>query len=647
MTRPSGDALAPLLPALAAAAFLVPVAAAGLSLFWGDLTYLHHAWRAAPAQLVQAGRLPLWEPSLYLGMPMLASMQGGLLYPPTSAFYFFGFASAAWLYQLAHLALAGALAALWLRELRLSRGAAAAGGVVFALGGFMISRLPFLNHLGAVSWMPALALLFSRPAALGCALALIFLAGYPTMLPGAALSAWALAWALRGPGARPWSRLAAGWLAAAALALALSAAQLLPALELALLSRRAAGMPLEEVLQWGFSPRDFLQWTTPLLLPWRRFAPAAEWWKCVYLGAAATAAALAGAWALPRRRSLALGAWLAAVSLLLLGASNPLSRAIWENAAPLRFVRYPGNLAYLAWPCLALLVAAGLSRRRWAPALALVIAAELAILARLSTPLAPRGLFVEKGPLAEALQRRLGETRYLLSPRALEASSGAGIVDWKTRLYGLTNAPYRLRAVGNFGEPLVPAANYAVMDALYRLPGAAPAARWMAWAGASRLLTPAPPPPGTGLLREGRLLWEVSALPGVSLAALLSEEQAAALPSRFGGEAPPRAGRTLETSREREGRLSVRGRGAGWAYLAEPRYPGWRARLETPGGARPIEARPALGAFQLFPVPEGEWTLRLRYEPRPFRLGALLSAAALLALGAYWYHRAPRAMAKT
>lgn len=635
------EARALFLPVAVAAAFILPVVLAGQTTFWGDLTYLHQAWRSSPAQLVLAGRAPLWEPSLYLGMPMLASMQGGLLYPPTTFYYFFGFATATALFQLLHLSLAGALATLWLRSLRLSWGASAAGGVVFALGGFMVSRLPFLNHLAAAAWMPALSLFFARPLLLGAALTLMFLAGYPTTVPGACLSAWALAWALRGKGAPPWTRLAAVWLAAAALALSLSGAQLLPALELASLSRRAGGLPPSEILQWSFSARDFLQWTSPLLVPWSRFHPEADWWKTVYLGLFAFAAALAGAWALPRRRGVVVGLWLAAVAVLLVGAANPFSAALWERLSRLSFVRYPGNLAYMAWPALAALVAAGLRRRAHAPLWALALAIELVILARVATPLAPRGLFTEPGPLVRALQERLtvDGSRYLISPRALEAGRGADVLDWKTRLYGLSNAPYRLRAVGNFGDPLSPAANYAVMDALFSMPGAAAAAAWLPWVGASRLLSPAPPPPAAGLRREGRALWEVSAHPGPAAGAYLLAFEP---PAAFEGTAPSAPSRALAVSRAREDDVRVAGRGAGWAYLAEPLYPGWSATLESGGTRRPVLARRALGAFQLYAVPEGDWTLRLRYDPLSFRLGLLLSAAALLALGAYWYHRAPR-----
>lgn len=641
MRRVPAELRALALPAAAAAALLLPIALGGLTAYWGDLTYLHHPWRASPAQLVQAGRAPLWEPSLYFGLPMLGSMQGGLLYPATAPFYLFGFATAAWLFQAWHLLLAAALSGLWLRALRLPWGACAAGATLYALGGFMAVRLSFLNHLAAAAWMPALLLLFTRPALLACALALLFLAGYPTMVPGACVAAWALAWALRGRGLPPWRRCLLLWAGAGALALALSGAQLLPGLELFSLSRRGEGMPLQEVLTWGFSWADLLQWSSPLLF-WSRFRPEVDWTKTVYLGAAGFGLALAGAASLPRRRALALGAWLLLVALLILGGGNPVSAALWSRLKPLHFVRYPGNLAYLAWPAAALLAAAGLRARRWAPWAALALAAELVVLARVATPLAPRALFTTAGPLVPQVERRLSAdgTRYLLSPRALEATTGRDVFDWKARLYGLTNAPYRLRAAANFGEPLVPAPSYALMDAVLSAPGADAAAAWMPWLGASLLLTPEPVS-SPRLSPRGSSLWALSeTVAPVSTAYLLDAAEAARLAE--GPLPPPEAPRRPLPVAWSGDELSVSGAGEGWLYLAEPRFPGWDVLLYSEHGVKPVSPRPALGAFQLFVVPPGVWTLRLRYDPPSFRLGLLLSVAALLAVGAYWYHRLPR-----
>ncbi|MFI5349927.1 MAG: hypothetical protein ACHQ2Z_10305, partial [Elusimicrobiota bacterium] len=609
--------------------FFGPLWLRGRTPFWGDLIHLHLAWRAGPAQLVQAGRAPLWEPSLYLGMPMAGALQGGLFYPPTILFYFFGFADAAALFHLLHYFLAGWLAALWLRTLRLSWGACVGAGISFALGGLMISRVPFLNHLAVLAWAPALPLFFRRRAALAAALTLMFLAGYPTFLPGLAVVAWALAFALRSRrGAVGTAAWAADWAAAGGLAAALSAAQLLPALELAALSRRAGGVASGEGLAWSFSAADLRQWISPLFVPLSQFHPENEWWKCVYVGFAAAAAAGFALKRIPRRRAAALVAILSAVVVLILGGSNPLSLVLWRDFPPLHFVRYPGNLSYLAALPLAVMVGAGLARVPRAPILAVMIAAELLVCGWRTTPTAPRSLFTRAGPLVRGLQARLGPTRYLISPQALEYP-GRTMEDWKTRLYGLSNAPYRLRAVANFGEPLVPSPSYAVMDRLMSARSAAEAAAWMPWIGASRLLTPAPP--STPLLAsEGRSLWAVSrAAAPVALAYQLSADAGARLPEELPVE-PPALGRPLAVARDREDRFAISGAGAGWVFVSEPRYPGWSATLQTPAGTSPLETRPALGAFFKVDVPEGPWTLKFVYDPASWRLGVLLTLASLL-----------------
>lgn len=638
MSKVSREALGAAALVLTAAALLGPAWAKGLSPFWSDLTYLHFGWRASPAMLVQAGRLPLWEPSLYFGLPMLGEMQAGLLSPSAVFYHLFGFATATALFHGFHLLLAGTLCALWLRSWGATRGAALCGALLFAFGGVMLVRLSYLNHMATLAWAPALLLFFRRPAPLALTLALMMLAGYPAFIPGLCLAAWALAWAARTPRAS-WSEAAKAWAAAAPLSMALSAAQLLPGVEMVRNSRRAGGVGLEEALTWGFTPKGLLQWVGPLAVGWKDFHPAVDWWLCVYLGATGTFAVLCGLAAVPRRRALTLGVFLACVVLVTLGGSNPLSAALWKGFPALKFVRYPGNLAYLAMPALAALAAAGLERRAWAPVVVLLLAVELVAIGRAVTPMADRRFFLEPGPLARRLQADLGPTRYLMSPRALQASAGSSVLDWRQRLYGTTNAPERLRAVANFGEPLVPAASYRVMDRMLSLQGGADAAaRWMPWLGASRLMTP-DPASSRLLSNEGLDVWEVARVKGpVALAYKLTAERGRALPADW-PENPPPLGAPLDVDRPREDRFSVSGEGEGWVYVAEPRFPGWTASLESAAGVSPVVPEPALDAFQKVAVPAGAWTVRWRYEPRPWAWGLLWTWGALSALAWSWYHR--------
>lgn len=626
------------------------VALSGRTYFWGDLTYIHFGWRALPAEQLARGVLPLWNPYAYLGMPMAGALQGGTWYPGTLPFYLLPFARALPVFHAAHFFLAGAFAFLWLRSLRLARAGAAAGAVLFMLGGLLAARIPFLNHLSTLAFFPALALFARRPALLGLSLALAFLGGYPTMLAGAAAAAWLLAAALGRGGRRLFgarevphglpTRFACG----AALAAALSAALLLPGLELAAHSRRGQGIAISEMLTWSFSPRDLLQWTAPALLAPGEFSPPVGWWKTAYLGLAGLLAVLAGALRLRVAAAAAAFAYLGGVALLILGGTNPLSAWVWEHARPLHWVRYPGNLAYLAAPALALLAALGAHRRRWARPAALVIGAELIYWAAASQPLVPADFFADPGPLTRVLQRELGGHRYLPSPLALQAATGLGsdrvaaARDLKHRLYGVTNMPYRLASVANFGEPLVPAASYAFMDFLFTRSGLAEAARWLGWADARVLLTRDRLPPGElGYL--GDSLWHLYRNPGpVERAFWFEAADGAAIPARAGEPVPELARATpLAVAREREDRFAVAGEFGrpGWLYVAEPLFPGWRVR--GPGGR--LLPEPALGAFQKLRVPAGSWTVRFEYRPGSWRLGRAISLAALALLAAYWFRR--------
>lgn len=626
------------LAALAVLQFL-PAWAQGLAPFWGDLTYLHYPWRTLGAQVLIAGRAPLWDPYLYFGMPMAARMQDALFYPGSLPFFLFGFATGTALFHAFHYGLAGVMAYLWLRSLRLPRAASWGGALLYGFGGVMMSRMPFLNHLAALSLAPCLLLFFSRPALLAPALALAFLAGYPPFLIGSALGAWGLGLILCARPRGGWAVSAAGrWAAAGIFAMLLSACLLLPAEELFRHSRRASGISLEEALGFGFGPRDLLQWVSPLLVG-RAFDPAAAWWKCSYLGFSGCLAALWGISRLAFPRALGILAFLAGILLLLLGGSNPLSLAFWTHVPGIQFIRYPGNLAYLALPAISLLAAAGLRGLRARLWLAAAIALELSAYGWGAYPTARRDIFPSAGPIVRFLQARLGGDRYLLSPRALHAHAGSGLQDWKFRLYGLTNAPFRLRAAGNFGEPLVPRPSYDFMDALFRAESAEVAAALFSWADIRFLLTPDRIPPSPLLRYEGRSLWEIYRFTGPLAPAYAfgasGENIPAEIPEEVSRLAP---GRPLAWRRDREDRFEVPGEGQGWVYVAEPRYPGWKVRVETPLGGSEVRSLPALTAFQKVPVPPGRWTLHFRYLPANWRLGRLLTVLSLMALALHWYN---------
>ena len=87
--------------------------------------------------------------------------------------------------------------------------------------------------------------------------------------------------------------------------------------------------------------------------------------------------------------------------------------------------------------------------------------------------------------------------------------------------------------------------------------------------------------------------------------------------------------------------VRVRADQPGFLFLADQYFPGWSA--EVNGAAREILR--ADHAFRLVEVPAGESTVTFVYRPLSVRVGALVSAATLLALGVFWI-RSRRALAQ-
>ncbi|PIT98552.1 MAG: hypothetical protein COT71_00035 [Candidatus Andersenbacteria bacterium CG10_big_fil_rev_8_21_14_0_10_54_11] len=210
-----------------------------------------------------AGRLPAWLPDTAWGFPAIAAAQIGFFYPPLLLSRHLPLPL--YLSGLVFLHAAAALAGMYCfcRQLQYSRPAASLGALSYALGGYVTLHLTHLNIFFAAAWLPwQLALIkqqqqHPRPpreftARFALLLSLPFLAGQlqvPLMMAVIAAAYFLVSSPARHPKIEGMKRsLARRHLstlailtAAAALAIALAAAQLLPTLELARHSNRSHG----------------------------------------------------------------------------------------------------------------------------------------------------------------------------------------------------------------------------------------------------------------------------------------------------------------------------------------------------------------------------------------------------------------------
>lgn len=131
--------------------------------YFGDIARFFYPTRVLYANALAQGRIGLWQPEILTGIPLLAEMQTGTLYPLHLLLYRFLPIDFALNYDiLLHLAWLSAGIYLFAR----SRSTSIAGAVIAALaltfGGFGVSRITHPNVLSVAAWLPWLLWLYER-----------------------------------------------------------------------------------------------------------------------------------------------------------------------------------------------------------------------------------------------------------------------------------------------------------------------------------------------------------------------------------------------------------------------------------------------------------------------------------------------------
>jgi hypothetical protein len=133
---------------------VVPPALAGRAVLPGDDRIQNYPLRVFAGQAIAHGHLPLWNPFIWSGSPLLAGFNAGALYPLTFLFAFLPPMLAWVVNQLAIYWIASIGMYLYLRALRMAPLAAGIGSATFSLGGAMLSQLVHLGFVQGSSWLP-------------------------------------------------------------------------------------------------------------------------------------------------------------------------------------------------------------------------------------------------------------------------------------------------------------------------------------------------------------------------------------------------------------------------------------------------------------------------------------------------------------
>jgi len=131
----------------------------------GDLASYTFPLHAFAATQLQHGHLALWNPHLFSGMPQLANLQAGMLYPPNliawlvvSPFRY----GAVELLVIGHIWLASVGVWVLSRSLGLSHGASVAVGIIFAYSGFLTAHVGHYQIVAVAAWLPFLLVALQR-----------------------------------------------------------------------------------------------------------------------------------------------------------------------------------------------------------------------------------------------------------------------------------------------------------------------------------------------------------------------------------------------------------------------------------------------------------------------------------------------------
>lgn len=239
--------------------------------FFGDIARFFFPTRVLYAQALQQGRLPLWQPEILAGIPLVAEMQTGALYPLHLLLYRFLPTDLALNYDiLLHLALLGAGTFLFARIKRISTVGAVLAALAMTLGGFGAARITHPNVLSVAAWLPWL-LYFYEQWRLGykriwmwlllvLTFALQWLGGHPqfalincivfgvyvVVMPFLDAPSFKVSWAQ--------SLTVAYALGALLLGTLLASAQLLPTYEFSQQSARAGGVDAEFFATFSYNP---------------------------------------------------------------------------------------------------------------------------------------------------------------------------------------------------------------------------------------------------------------------------------------------------------------------------------------------------------------------------------------------------------
>jgi len=310
--------------------------------------------------LLKSFEMPFWNQYNYTGIPLLATIQPGILYPPHIMYLLLPFNIAwNWLIIL-HFLFAGLSTYILLKYLKASKEGSFLGAVTFTFSGYLLSVHNLLPHLLAVAWFPLIMMLFIKYydtrktkfivfTALAItlqfftgALEIVIMTGFVLCI----ISIFIKSFIEHNIGC--YLRLKVMFLVLF-LSFLLSSIQLLPFYELKLQSIRYSGLSYFEATTWSFAWKDFVQFFLPNVYGYfqndQKYWLNQSWLKTIYLGIMPFVLSIF--YFLSKDRKKIIFFLLILLSFIFaLGNNTPLYKLLY-HIPPFNSVRYPVKFLFL------------------------------------------------------------------------------------------------------------------------------------------------------------------------------------------------------------------------------------------------------------------------------------------------------------
>lgn len=153
-----------------------------------DIARLYLPVREFAVKSIKSLEAPLWNPYIFCGVPLHASIHHAVFYPLTIIYYIGDFAKGFSFFILFHIFLCGLFTYIFARSINISKPGSFLAGFSFMFSGYVISTICLTTVLSSVAWFPLALFLFLKvlrirtfflSVILGVVLSLMFIAGDP------------------------------------------------------------------------------------------------------------------------------------------------------------------------------------------------------------------------------------------------------------------------------------------------------------------------------------------------------------------------------------------------------------------------------------------------------------------------------------